>query len=90
MGKAYNQCKRTHQIFATALEILHMQAFLSRKLEECYEQYVCNKIENARNGDDYAPSKEVQDMLDDYKEYLEDTKTEKYGKTTQFWIGYTE
>ena len=59
-------------------------------MEECYEQYVCNKIENGRNGDDYTPSKEVQDMLDDYKEYLEDTKPEKYGKATQFWIGYTE
>ena len=29
-------------------------------------------------------------MLDDYKEYLEETKTRKYGKTAQFWIGYTE
>ena len=29
-------------------------------------------------------------MLDDYKEYLEETKTGKYDKTAQFWIGYTE
>ena len=29
-------------------------------------------------------------MLDDYKEYSEETKTVKYGKTAQFWIGYTE
>ena len=29
-------------------------------------------------------------MLDDYKEYLEETKTRKYGKTAQLWIGYTE
>ena len=67
-----------------------MQAFLSRKEKECYEQFVCNEIENIRNGDDYTPSKEVQDMLDDYKEYLEETKARKYGKTAQFWIGYTE
>ena len=72
------------------LEILHMQAFLSRKEEECYELFVCNEIESIRNGDDYTPFKEVQDMLDDYKEYLEETKTRKCGKTAQFWIGYTE
>ena len=29
-------------------------------------------------------------MLDDYKEYLEETKAGKYGKTSQLWIGYTE
>ena len=29
-------------------------------------------------------------MLDDYKLYLEETKTGKYGKIAQFWIGYTE
>ena len=90
MGKAYNRCKRIHQLFAAVLEILHMQAFLSRKEEECYEQVLCNDIENIRNGDDYTPSKDVQDMTDDYKEYLEETKTGEYGKTAQFWIGYTE
>ena len=78
MGKAYHRCERIYQVFATALEILHMQAFLSRKEEECYEQFVCKEIENIRNGDDYTPSKEVQDMLDDYKEYLEETKTGKF------------
>ena len=70
-----------------------MQAFQSRKEEECYEQFVSNEIqmqENIRNGDDYTPSKVVQDMLDDYKEYLEETNTGIYGKTSQFWIGYTE
>ena len=90
MGKAYNRCKRIHQLFAAALEILQMQAFLSRKEEECYEQFVYNEIENIRNGGDYTLSKEVQDMLDYYKEYLEETKTRKYGKTAQFWIGCTE
>ena len=34
------------------LEILHMQAFLSRKEEECYEHFLCNEIENFRGGDD--------------------------------------
>ena len=28
-GKAYNQWKSVHQIFAATLEILHMRAFLS-------------------------------------------------------------
>ena len=79
-----------NQLFTAVLEILLMQAFLSKTEEECYEQFVCNEIENIRNGDDYTSSKEVQDMLDDYKEYLEETKTGIYGKTAQFWIGYTE
>ena len=52
MVKAYNQCKRIHQLFAAALEILHMQAFLSRKEEECYDQLIWNEIENSSNGDD--------------------------------------
>ena len=67
-----------------------MQAFLSRKEKEGYEQCVCYEIEIIRNGDDHTPSKEVQVILDDYKEYLEETKTGKYGKTAQFWIGYAE
>ena len=29
-------------------------------------------------------------MLDDSKEYLEEAKIGKYGKTAQLWIGYTE
>ena len=90
MDKAYNRCKRIHELFAAALELLHMQAFLSRKEEEGYEQCVCYEIEIIRNGDDHTPSKEVQVILDDYKEYLEETKTGKYGKTAQFWIGYAE
>ena len=44
MGKAYNRCKSIYQHFASALEILHMPAFLSREEEECYEQFVCNEI----------------------------------------------
>ena len=52
MVKAYNQCKRIHQLFAAALEILHMQAFLIRKEEEYYDQLIWNEIENSRNGDD--------------------------------------
>ena len=52
MGKAYNRCKRIHQLFAAALEILHTQAFVSRKEEECYEHFLCNEIENFRSGDD--------------------------------------
>ena len=60
--------------------------FLSRKEKKCYEQFLCNEIENIRNGDDYT----VQDMFDDYKEYLEETKIEKYDKTAHFWIGNTE
>ena len=77
-------------MFAALLEIVHMQAFLGRKKEEFSEQSICSEIKNISNRDDYTLSKEVQDMLDDYKEYLEETKTEKYGKTVQFWIGYTE
>ena len=84
MGKAYNRCKRIYHFFAATLEILHMQVFLNRKEEDCYEQLVCNEIENIRNGDNYTSSKEVQDMLDDYKEYFKETKTGKYGKTAQF------
>ena len=84
MGNKYNRCKRIHQHFAAALEISHMQAFPSRKVEGCYEQYLCNEIETIRNGDDYTPSKEVQDMLNNYKDYLEKTKTGKCGKTAQF------
>ena len=52
MVKAYNRCKRIHQLFAAALEILHMQEFLSRKEEECYDQLIWNEIENSRKGDD--------------------------------------
>ena len=44
MVKAHNSCKRIHQVIAATLEILQMQAFLSRKEEECYEQFVCNEI----------------------------------------------
>ena len=40
MGKAYSRCKKIHQLFAVALEILHMQAFRIRKEEERYEQFV--------------------------------------------------
>ena len=65
MGKAYNRCKRIHKLFAAALEILHIQAFLSRKEEEFYEHFLCNEIENFRSGDGWTPSKEVQDMLVD-------------------------
>ena len=43
--------------FSVKLETLSMQGFLSRKEEECYEQFVCNEIENIRNRDDYISSK---------------------------------
>ena len=90
MVKAYNRCKRIHQLFAAALEILHMQEFLSRKQEECYDQLTWNEIENSRKGDDLTLSKEVQGMLDDDKECLEEANAGKYGESAQFWTGYIE
>ena len=46
-----------------------VRTFATGKVLECYEQFACNETENVRNGYDCTPSKEVQDMLDDYKEH---------------------
>ena len=46
-----------------------VRTFAAGKVLECYEQFARHEIENVRNGYDCTPSKEVQDMLDDYKEH---------------------
>ena len=87
-GKNYNRYKRSHQLLALALEIKHFQAFLaSKENPDVYNnqiENICKEQNPSENPDD------AQELLHDYKSFIEKTKAGDHGQTAKFWIEYVE
>ena len=83
-----NRCKRSHQLLAFALEIKQLQAFLaSKKNPDVYSdqiENICKEQNPSENPDD------AQELLHDYKSFIEKTKAGDHGQTATFWIKYVE
>ena len=87
-GKNYNHCKRSHQLLALVLEIKHFQAFLALKENpDVYNdqiENICKEQNPSENPDD------AQELLHDYKSFIEKTKAKGHGQKAKFWIEYVE
>ena len=83
-GKNCNHCKRSHQLLALVLEIKHFQVFLALKenpgVYNDQIENICKEQNPSENPDD------AQELLHDYKFFIEKTKAEDYGQTAKYWI----
>ena len=89
-GKHLNRCKRLHPLMALGLEILHFKSFLEMKhteftylmVQEFTRLGTCPissfKIEN----------EELNELLNDYNIYKQQTRNGELGKTAQFYLIY--
>ena len=87
-GKNYNLFKRSYQLLALALEIKHFQGFLaSKENQDVYNdqiENICKEQNPSKNPDD------AQELLYDYKSFIEKTKAADHGQTEKFWIKYVQ
>ncbi|CAH0721911.1 unnamed protein product, partial [Brenthis ino] len=89
-GKHFNRCKRFHPLVAIGLEVLHFKSFLEIKnivftdlmVQEVIRLGTCPissfKIEN----------EELDELLNDYNIYKQETLNGEHGKTAQFYLIY--
>ena len=90
-GKNYNRCKRIHQLFAAAMEILHFKSFLEKHGDETISDEIKHELDVIRKEKDlnnHVISKEVMDILEAYTTYAKETGSGKHGLTAQYWMGY--
>ena len=87
-GLSYNKCKRLHEILATAFEVMHFKTFLD--LQEDKEEIleiVSNQI-TIKEDVSESYSREMNEILNRYCTFTQDTEKGLYGKTADFWIQY--
>ena len=87
-GLSYDKCKRLHEILATAFDVMHFKTFLDiqQDKEEILE-IVSNQI-TIKEGVSESYSREMNEILDRYCTFTQDTEKGLYGKTAKFWIQY--
>ena len=71
-GKNYKRCKRLHEILSLAFEVLHFERFLSLESDTRYVHH----------------SLEMEEALEKYHKFCQETGKGAHGKTAQFWIHY--
>ena len=72
-GKNYNRCKRIHALLSLAFEILHFQSYLAKipNSEDVFDiiRSELNIIKKNQDSDSHEFSKELLNILSDYKNY---------------------
>lgn len=89
-GKHFNRCKRLHPIVALGLRIMHLQSFFDHS-EVSWPEDIIPEVENfskQKFTDSTEISPALNQLLEKYMEYEEDTKAGKFGKTSQFYMTY--
>ena len=90
-GKSYNRGKRVHQFLSVAKQVLHLRQYLQQHSESLVHltvQHEISRIKRAIQFDTNNISRELNDFLEDYRAYSDDTSNGKHGKTAPFWIRY--
>ena len=87
-GSHYNRCWKIHEHFAEALERLLLQRFLVDYNCNINEVISRSQILDATSGVDASlfTSQTTKDFEQKYKEFKQDVRQGKLGKTPQFWL----
>lgn len=93
-GKHFNRCKRIHPILSSALQVLHIEMFLTQNDLVFDEKLVCNlkylQTKLAYAYDSILLSPELEKFVNDYRIFVELTLGGQHGKTAMFYIQYVE
>ena len=93
-GKNYNRCKRIHELLSLAFEILHFQSYLAKiPNSDDVLDIIRSELNIIKKNQDSASqefSKELLNILSDYKNHWNESLSRMHGKTAQFWMKYVE
>ena len=93
-GKNYNRCKRIHELLSLAFEIFHFQSYLAKipNSDDVLDiiRSELNIIKKSKDSASQESSKELLNILSDYKNYWNESLFRMHGKTAQFWMKYVE
>ena len=89
-GKAYNRCKRLHELLSASMETKLFHEFIKSSGEILVDDLLIEKKESLPLPLKENLSKEVLEVLQSYEDYRNDTLEGKHGKTAKFWAGYIE
>ena len=92
-GKSYKRSKRIHQMLALSMEILHYQLFLKSKNANEIQNNInrdINEIKNRQKFNEHLLSKETNEVVTSYNEFVERTIKGEHGATAQYWMGYIQ
>jgi len=88
----FNRCKRLHQMFALAMEILHFRQFLSEypEKDQVLDELKVFKFTTPMEIDTVCESDTFRDVYRAYDEYTNQTLEGTQGPTPQFWMMYVK
>ncbi|KYN10044.1 hypothetical protein ALC57_17839 [Trachymyrmex cornetzi] len=91
-GKHFNRCKRLHLLLSLALQVLHIQKFLTTNqitISENVIDYLI-KMQPEKLSSDELTDAELSTINQKYSEFKLDTLNGMYGKTAQYYVMYIE
>ena len=91
-GKSYKRCKKIHKLLALAMETLHFNLFISN-LENGEDvldiiKDELNELKAEKDINQHPLSKDIENVLANYKLFVQETAEGKIEKTAQYWINY--
>lgn len=89
-GKHFNRCKRLHPLMAVGLEILHFRSFLEMNNTVVTDQIVdeITRLRASSISTLTIENEELNDLLNNYNIYKQQTLNGEFGKTPQFYLIY--
>ena len=92
--KNYNRCKRTHELLSLEFEILNFQSYSAKipNSEDVLDiiRSELDIIKKNQDSDSHEFSKELLNILSDYKNCWNKSLSGMHGKTAQFWMKYVQ
>lgn len=90
-GKHFNRCKRLHPLMTLGLEILHFQSFLQNNNITLTDDIIdeIKRLQNCKMSLFEIENENLQDLINNYGIYKQQTLRGEHGKTSQFYLIYT-
>lgn len=94
-GKHFNRCRKLHPIASLAIQILHFQSFLNINKIEISDDLmtIITTLKNKKIDQDFFEKPEnvqLNDLINKYEKYVEETLNGNYGYTPQYYLMYVE
>lgn len=89
-GKHFNRCKRLHPLMGLGLQVLHFKSFLEFKNIAVTDDMLqeITRLQTAPISSFKIENEELEELLDDYNIYKQQTLNGEFGKTPQFYMMY--
>lgn len=87
-GKHFSRCKRLHHLTAIRLQILHYNLEMENTVFTDLMVQEVTRLRNCPISSFQIENEELEELLNDYNIYKQQTLNGEVGKTTQFYLIY--